>query len=678
MAVNSSGSTDSDPEAPPRRRRTVKKKTESATPAEAVRVEPVVSTPEPEAAPRPTRRRAPVRRPEPEQVSDSFGFDPEEFLPPAVVTERPERPARERPVRERRPRAAAAETPRERPAPVVEEREEVAPARPERAERSEGRTDRSEGSRSQENYVPEGRIDSGDSHGDGGEEGSFVEGGEGGADNGQEGDFQRRRRRRRRSRNGRVEGQAPVQSAPRQNQPRSNPPAGGGAPRHSNNGGSNVQRGRPQRSGGGGRFPNQGGGGQGGQGGQQRDRGYNRDNNRGGSNSGGGGGRDNFRDRNTMSEQAMADIPGTEVSGVLELHPKGYGFLRDPSNNYASSKTDAFVSGTLIERCSLREGVLIKGEAIPGPKGQGPRLKSVESVEGRTVEEYQKIKTFDTLTAINPHEQIVLETGPMPITMRVMDLLCPIGKGQRALIVAPPRTGKTMLLQDIANSVSKNHPEMYLIVLLIDERPEEVTEMRRNVRGEVIASSMDRDVESHVRISQLIIERGKRIAESGGEVFILLDSITRTARAFNKWVGSSGRTTSGGLDVKALDIPKKMFGTARLFDEGGSLTIAATALIETGSRMDDVIFQEFKGTGNMEMVLSRNLADRRIWPSIDIQQSGTRREEKILSPETLEGVTMLRRSLLSLSPVEGMEQLTRILQKYPSNKEFLGKIRSIL
>jgi transcription termination factor Rho len=673
MAVNSSGSTDSDPEAPPRRRRTVKKKTESAAPASEVeRVEPAASSPEPEAAPRPTRRRAPVRRPEPEQVSDSFGFDPEEFLPPAVDVERPARPARER-----RPRAAAVETPRERPAPVVEEE-----APPARSERSESRNDRSEGSRSTESRVPESRGDLGDTHGDGGDEGVFVEGAEPGTDNGEGGDFQRRRRRRRRSRNGRVEG-APQNTqntgVPRQNPPRSNTQGGGGGGgRHVNSGGgSNVQRGRPQR-GGGGRFPNQGGGGGGGGGGQgqQRDRGYNRDSSRSGGNN--GGGRDNFRDRNTMSEQAMADIPGTEVSGVLELHPKGYGFLRDPSNNYASSKTDAFVSGTLIERCNLREGVLIKGEAIPGPKGQGPRLKSVESVEGRTVEEYQKIKTFDTLTAINPHEQIKLETGPMPITMRVMDLLCPIGKGQRALIVAPPRTGKTMLLQDIANSVSKNHPEMYLIVLLIDERPEEVTEMRRNVRGEVIASSMDRDVESHVRISQLIIERGKRIAESGGEVFILLDSITRTARAFNKWVGSSGRTTSGGLDVKALDIPKKMFGTARLFDEGGSLTIAATALIETGSRMDDVIFQEFKGTGNMEMVLSRQLADRRIWPSIDIQQSGTRREEKILSPDTLEGVTMLRRSLLSLSPVEGMEQLTRILQKYPSNKEFLSKIRSIL
>ena len=502
----------------------------------------------------------------------------------------------------------------------------------------------------------------------------------------EESEFQRRRRRRRRPRTGgRPEGQSsPPQSQSQlgaarfNNSNNRNAPRSGGRPQQRNSGGGRPQGGgsRDRVGGGGSSGGGGGGGGYGNREGSHRDTGS-----REGGRTGGyrdRGPREYSPDRIAFNEQAMADIPGTAVSGVLELHPKGYGFLRDPANNYSSAKTDPFVSGTLIERSGLREGVLIKGEAIPGPKGQGPRLKSIESVEGRTIEEYQKIKTFDTLTAINPHEQIILETGAMPITMRVIDLLCPIGKGQRALIVAPPRTGKTMLLQDIANSVSKNHPEMYLIVLLIDERPEEVTEMRRNVHGEVIASSMDRDVESHVRISQLIIERGKRIAESGGEVFILLDSITRTARAFNKWVSNTGRTTTGGLDVKALDIPKKMFGTARLFDEGGSLTIAATALIETGSRMDDVIFQEFKGTGNMEMVLSRNLADRRIWPAIDIQQSGTRREEKILSPETLEGVTMLRRSLLSMNPVEGMEQLTKILQKYPTNREFLSKIRSIL
>jgi transcription termination factor Rho len=372
------------------------------------------------------------------------------------------------------------------------------------------------------------------------------------------------------------------------------------------------------------------------------------------------------------------DVTVGVAEGVLELHPKGYGFLRDIKKDYAAQETDPFVSSSLIEKYSLRPGILIRGEVGPGSNSQGPRLRTIESVDGRSLDDYAKIKKFDELTAINPFEQIKLETTPQPVSMRVMDLLTPIGKGQRALIVAPPRTGKTILLQQIADAVSRNHPELHLIVLLIDERPEEVTEMRRNVRGEVIASSMDRDVESHVRTSQLIIERAKRIAESGGEVFVLLDSITRTARAFNKWVGNTGRTMSGGLDVKAMDIPKKMFGTARRFDEGGSLTVAATALIDTGSRMDEVIFQEFKGTGNMEMVLSRDLADRRIWPSIDITLSGTRREEKILPPEALESIVMLRRSLVSMSPVEAMEQLIKTLQRFPTNKEFLAKVKSVL
>jgi len=372
------------------------------------------------------------------------------------------------------------------------------------------------------------------------------------------------------------------------------------------------------------------------------------------------------------------ETPGGITEGVLELHPKGYGFLRDIKKDYAAQETDPFVSSSLIEKYSLRPGILIRGDVGPGSNSQGPRLRSIDLVDGRSLEDYAKIKKFDELTAINPFEHIKLETAPQPISMRVMDLLTPIGKGQRALIVAPPRTGKTILLQQIAEAVSRNHPEIHLIVLLIDERPEEVTEMRRNVHGEVIASSMDRDVESHVRTSQLIMERAKRIAESGGEVFVLLDSITRTARAFNKWVGNTGRTMSGGLDVKAMDIPKKMFGTARRFDEGGSLTVAATALIDTGSRMDEVIFQEFKGTGNMEMVLSRDLADRRIWPSIDITLSGTRREEKILPAEALESIVMLRRSLVSMSPVEAMEQLIKTLQRFPTNKEFLAKVKSVL
>jgi transcription termination factor Rho len=391
----------------------------------------------------------------------------------------------------------------------------------------------------------------------------------------------------------------------------------------------------------------------------------------------GGKGGGKRRQRRSNVEPSDEEIIGP-YEGVLELHPKGYGFLRDAKANYGAQESDPFVSSSLIEKYGLREGVKINGEVGPGSRGQGPRLKTVELIDERTPEEYEQVKKFDELTAISPNEQIQLETGPKPITTRVIDLLTPIGKGQRALIVAPPRTGKTMLLQDMAHAISVNHPEIHLMVLLIDERPEEVTEMRRNVKGEVIASSMDRDVESHVRISQLIFERGKRLAEEGKDVLILLDSITRTARAFNKWVGNSGRTATGGLDIRALDIPKKLFGTARRFEEGGSLTVVGTALIDTGSRADEAIFQEFKGTGNMELVLNRDLADRRIWPAIDIGLSGTRREELILSEHTLEGTTMLRRSLVSMSPVEAMEQLTKILQKYPSNEEFLVRVKAIL
>ncbi|MCC7425126.1 MAG: transcription termination factor Rho [Planctomycetaceae bacterium] len=393
-----------------------------------------------------------------------------------------------------------------------------------------------------------------------------------------------------------------------------------------------------------------------------------------------GQGRDRvYRERNVpqhWQNDTGGEVTGT-YDGVLELHSKGFGFLRDPKKNYFAQDADPFVPAQLIEKYKLREGVLIHGGIGPGVRGQGPRLRTVETIDGRTPEEYALIKDFDELTPINPFEHIKLETGPRPITMRVMDLLTPIGKGQRALIVAPPRSGKTMLLQDIADAVSANHPELHLIVVLIDERPEEVTELKRRVRGEVIASSMDRDVENHIRVSQLIFERAKRLAEAGKEVFVLLDSITRLGRAFNKGV-NTGRTTQGGIDVRALDIPRKLFGTARRFDEGGSLTVVGTALIDTGSKGDEVIFQEFKGTGNMELVLSRQLADRRIWPAMDISMSGTRREEKILPPDVLEGVTMLRRSLVTLNPVEAMETLIRTLERFPTNKEFLAKVRNLL
>ncbi len=256
-----------------------------------------------------------------------------------------------------------------------------------------------------------------------------------------------------------------------------------------------------------------------------------------------------------------------------------------------------------------------------------------------------------------------------------MDLLTPLGKGQRALIVAPPRTGKTILLQHISQAIAANYQDVKVIVLLIDERPEEVTDMRRQVvEGEVVASSLDEDVESHVRLSQLIVERCRRMAETGQDVFLLLDSITRLARAFNKWVGNTGRTMSGGVDIKAMDIPKKLFATARAFEEGGSLTIVGTALIDTGSRMDELIFQEFKGTGNMELVLDRKLADRRVWPAIDISQSGTRHEELLQHPDVLHAVTMLRRTLTTMHHVDAMEQLTKQLTKFKTNAEFIQLI----
>jgi transcription termination factor Rho len=363
--------------------------------------------------------------------------------------------------------------------------------------------------------------------------------------------------------------------------------------------------------------------------------------------------------------------------GVLEMHPNGYGFLRDPAANYIRQMTDPFVPGSMIEKFALREGVRVQGMVQPGRRQQGPRFKEILDVDGMKPEEYRNVKTFEQLTPINPESWLRLETGPQPLTTRVMDLLTPLGKGQRALIVAPPRTGKTFLLQHISQAISANYPDVKLVVLLIDERPEEVTDFRRAVlNGEVVASSLDRDIESHVRLSQLVVERCRRLAEMGKDVFLLMDSITRLARAFNKWVGNTGRTMSGGVDIKAMDIPKKLFATARLFEEGGSLTIVGTALVDTGSRMDELIFQEFKGTGNMELVLDRKLADRRIWPAMDISQSGTRREEKLLPPQTLQAVTALRRMLATMHPVEAMEQLTSKLMKFKSNAEFIQLISS--
>lgn len=435
------------------------------------------------------------------------------------------------------------------------------------------------------------------------------------------------------------------------------------------------------------------GGGQGGQGGQagmQGQGGYGRRRGRYRRGGGGGGGpppagagavgMDSEGMRPPEPEPEVNEngepIPLEPAAGVLEMHPNGYGFLRSAETNYTRERDDPFVPAPMIERYRLREGVHIKALVQPGRRQQGPRVREIEAVEGMPPDDYPAVKTFDQLTPINPETWLRLETGQQPLTTRVMDLLTPLGKGQRALIVAPPRTGKTVLLQQVSQAVSQNHPELSLVMLLVDERPEEVTDMRRSVKGDVLASSLDCDVESHVRLSQLVIERCKRMAETGKDVFLLMDSITRMARAFNKWVGNTGRTMSGGVDIKALDIPKKLFATARVFEEGGSLTIVATALIDTGSRMDELIFQEFKGTGNMELVLDRKLADRRVWPAIDISQSGTRREEKLLDPNTLHAVNMLRRTLSSMHHVDAMEQLTKQLAKFKSNREFITLIAS--
>ena len=440
---------------------------------------------------------------------------------------------------------------------------------------------------------------------------------------------------------------------------------GGGGSRGSG-GGGRGSGGGSRGSGGGNR--GSGGGGSRGRGGSRRRRnsgGYRGDNN-------------NFRRNNNQDNDDGKEVDINELSdgcGLLELHPNGYGFLRNQNNNYSRERSDPFVPGTMIDKFGLRAGVMISGKVQPARRQQGPRLREITEVDGIPPEDYMEVKRFDELTPVNPDHWYRLETGAQPLTTRVMDLLTPLGKGQRALIVAPPRSGKTVMLQHIAAGMSANHPDTKLFVLLIDERPEEVTDMRRSIsNGEVIASSLDEDIESHVRISQLVIERCKRLAEMGHDVFLLMDSITRLARAFNKWVGNTGRTMSGGVDIKAMDIPKKLFATARSFEEGGSLTIVGTALIDTGSRMDELIFQEFKGTGNMELVLDRKLADRRVWPAIDINQSGTRREELLLGHETLHAVTMLRRTLSSMHHVEAMEQLTRQLGRFKTNDEFIALI----
>lgn len=362
--------------------------------------------------------------------------------------------------------------------------------------------------------------------------------------------------------------------------------------------------------------------------------------------------------------------PPVYAEGIVEVSGKGFGFLRESKRNYAQSNNDIFVTPEVVRKHGLRDGMWIRGETRRGSRG--PQLFRLTEIEGEDPENFQTIPVFEELTTINPNKRIVLETVPDRYTTRVMDLMTPVGRGQRGLIVAPPRTGKTTLLQHIADAVVKNHPDMKLIILLVDERPEEVTEIRRTVpTAELMASSNDSDIKTHTRIAQLAIERAKRLVEMGKHVFVLMDSLTRIGRAFNNAQGGGGRTMSGGVDARALEIPRKLFAAARNTEEAGSLTIMATALIETNSRMDELIFQEFKGTGNMELVLDRKISDQRIYPAVDIFLSGTRREELLLPSEDLHKINVIRRGLAGHKPIEAIERLLFFIRKYPTNAEML-------
>jgi len=366
---------------------------------------------------------------------------------------------------------------------------------------------------------------------------------------------------------------------------------------------------------------------------------------------------------------------GVKGSGTLEVLPDGYGFLRSAAHSYLASPEDIYVSPSQIRRLGLRTGLVVEGPIrLPVEGQENFALMQVEAINGRRPEDKGAPTVFEDLTPLHPNQRLVLETTAEELASRVVDLVTPIGKGQRGLIVSPPRAGKTVLLQKIALAIRQNHPEAYLIVLLIDERPEEVTDMTRTVAGptaEVVASTFDEPASEHVHVSDIALEKAKRLVEDGRDVVILLDSITRLARAHNTEAPSGGKLLSGGLDSNAMQKPKRFFGAARNIEEGGSLTILATALIDTGSRMDEVIFEEFKGTGNMELHLDRRLVDKRVWPAIDINRSGTRKEELLMHPDEVERVRMLRRVLSDMHPVEAMELLVSRLRKTKSNAEFL-------
>jgi transcription termination factor Rho len=376
--------------------------------------------------------------------------------------------------------------------------------------------------------------------------------------------------------------------------------------------------------------------------------------------------------------EAQTEKDGLSFSkGVLEVLPDGYGFLRSVTYNYLPSPDDIYVSPSQIKKFGLRTGDTVSGQVRPPKEGERFfALLRVEAVNDEHPDSIRERVLFDNLTPLYPTERLKLETVPGEYSMRIVDLLAPVGKGQRGMIVSPPKAGKTVLLQKMANSILRNHPEVKVIVLLIDERPEEVTDMERTVNAEVVSSTFDEPPERHVQVSDMVLEKAKRLVEAKKDVVILLDSITRLARAHNTVVPHSGKILSGGVDANALHRPKRFFGAARNIEEGGSLTIIATALVETGSRMDEVIFEEFKGTGNMEIVLDRKLSDRRIFPAIDVNRSGTRKEEMLMDPDELNRVWILRKLLSDLQPVEAMEFVLEKMRGTKSNKEFLKMMNS--
>jgi transcription termination factor Rho len=389
------------------------------------------------------------------------------------------------------------------------------------------------------------------------------------------------------------------------------------------------------------------------------------------------GGRREDHEHGGDSSQPLPPPTPEELSpgeGIIEISGKGFGFLRDAKRNFVQSPADIFVSPEMVRRFNLRDGQLVQGDVRRG--GRGQQMHEIRTVNGDPPEASRTQPPFDELTVINPNEPLKMETHAERYTTRVLDIVAPIGKGQRGLIVAPPRTGKTTFLQHIADAVVKNHPDVHLIMLLVDERPEEVTEIRYTVpRAEIMASSNDMDVRSHTRIAELAIERAKRLVEAGKDVFVLLDSITRLGRAFNNAMTNGGRTMSGGMDARALEIPRRLFAAARNTEEAGSLTIVATALVETGSRMDELIFQEFKGTGNMELVLDRKIAEQRVYPAVEIFQSGTRREELLVPADLLNRIHFLRRGLAGCRPLDAIERLLFFLKKFPTNEQMLREIK---